>query len=325
MKKRVLKSLLRICIGILFALLAGWFYIAQPSFSSNERSVAQVDSARLREHVKKLSVDFHPRNYGELKNLNATADYIRGHFAAAGAEVEMQRYTIGKREYVNVIAHFASRADAKKVIVGAHYDSYDDTPGADDNASGVAGLIELAYLIGKQPRKVAVDLVAYTLEEPPYFKSDEMGSRVHARSIIAEMESLVGVIVLEMIGYFSDEWGTQNYPVPLLHLWYPNRGNFMAVVGSLQQRSFTKKVKLLMKGATDLPIYSINAPSALPGVDFSDHASYWPEEINAVMVTNTAFFRNKEYHRADDTLNRLDYKRMGDVVVAVAAVLDGFE
>ena len=148
-----------------------------------------------------------------------------------------------------------------------------------------------------------------------------MGSAIHAESIAGEKSNITGVIVLEMVGCFNDEKGSQSYPSLLLRAFYPRRGNFIAVAGRWDQGDWIKAVKVGMLGSTDLPVYSIRAPSALPGIDFSDHFNYWPYGIKAVMVTDTSFYRNKAYHESEDTADRLDYDRMSMVVVAVFEAL----
>jgi len=274
----------------------------------------------MRDHVVALSEEFHPRRFENPQNLNRCAAYIATHLKAAGATVEMQDFVVGAVSYRNVIGRFGA-GKAKKIIVGAHYDSCAETPGADDNASGVAGLLELAWLIGKDPPDAEIELVAYTLEEPPFFGGQQMGSAVHAASVAAEKDKIIGVIALEMIGYFSDEAGSQTYPMPVMKGYYPTRGNFITVVSRWDQGNWISEVKAGMQGATDLPVYSFRGPAAISGVDFSDHRNYWPHGIPAAMVTNTAFYRNKNYHTEHDTHERLDYRRMGKVVVGVYAAL----
>ena len=165
--------------------------------------------------------------------------------------------------------------------------------------------------------KHTVELVAYCTEEPPCFASEHMGSSHHARSLAEQKISVKAMIALEMIGFFSDDRNSQNYPVPLLRLFYPSRGNFISIVGDARQRLLIRKVKRCMNGATDLSVYSILAPASLPGVDFSDHRNYWENNFPAVMVTDTAFYRNHRYHQAGDTADRLDYERMAKVIVCV--------
>jgi len=270
----------------------------------------------LKLHVSALSQTFHPRDYLHEAILTKCADYITRHFAKAGAAVESQVFEVGGRQYRNVIGRFGV-GKGSKVVVGAHYDSCGDTPGADDNASGIAALIELAYLTGRDAPRREVELVAYVLEEPPFFRTPQMGSAIHAKSIAAEKTNIAGVIVLEMVGYFRDERGSQSYPSGLFRALYPSEGNFIAVAGRWDQGDWIEAVKVGMKGTTALPVYSIRAPAALPGIDFSDHINYWPYGIKAVMVTDTGFYRNTAYHGHYDTLERLDYGRMAKVVVAV--------
>ncbi|HTD23617.1 MAG TPA: M28 family peptidase [Terriglobales bacterium] len=190
-------------------------------------------------------------------------------------------------------------------------------PGADDNASGIAGLIELAYLLGKEELQTPVELVAYTLEEPPFFRTEQMGSAVHAESLVEEHAKLRAMLCLEMIGYFSDQPDSQDYPLPELKALYPNKGNFIALVGTMQEIELLRRVKRAMMATNDLPLRSINAPRNLVGVDFSDHLNYWNRSFPALMITDTAFYRNKRYHHPEDVLNTLDFNRMAKVVQQV--------
>lgn len=316
MIKQLFTSLKRITITLTIVLLATWAYLAQPTLAKGEPTSPAIDEQRLQDIVKKLSIDFHPRNFRNTKNLEATAAYIQKHFVAAGGTVTIQSFEVSGNTYKNVRCHFGT-TESPTVIIGAHYDSHGNTPGADDNASGVAGLIELAYLLGQNTPDGNFELVAYTLEEPPFFATKHMGSHFHAEAIRDEGTAIAGVIVLEMIGYFTDEFGSQDYPALLFKLIYPNTGNFIAVVGKMDQRAFTKQVKVGMQGANDLPIRSINAPAGIPGIDFSDHRNYWKFGYDAVMITDTAFYRNTAYHEAHDTWDRLDYGKMSKVVQGV--------
>jgi Zn-dependent M28 family amino/carboxypeptidase len=228
---------------------------------------------------------------------------------------------------------------APLLVIGAHYDSHGDasaggqlprgysadthTPGADDNASGVAGLIELARLLGRTPQKRPIELVAYALEEPPHFRTEHMGSVWHAQSLTDTHRDVELMISLEMIGTFNDASDSQSYPLPGMQHLYSDRGDFIAVVGMMGDFTMSRRVKALMLGASDLPVYSINAPRLIPGIDFSDHRSYWGQGMPAVMVTDTAFMRNKHYHQASDTYEKLDYTRMAKVVQGVYAVTQG--
>lgn len=316
MKKRLILSALRILSAVAIIVTLAGCLMSQPTMRKNQHSAVTVDPERLRSHVTTISETFYPRDWLHETNLSKCADYICGHFTNTSAVVHSQSVAAHGREYRNVVARFGVGRGAK-LIIGAHYDACEETPGADDNASGVAALIELAYLLECNPPDREIELVAYVLEEPPFFRTPMMGSAVHAASIATEKEAIVGVIVLEMVGYFSEERGSQSYPSLLLKLLYPSRGNFIAVVGRWDQGQWVKRVKVGMKGTTDLPVYSIRAPAVVPGIDFSDHLNYWPLGINAIMITDTAFYRNKMYHEKGDTADRLDYERMSKVVVAV--------
>lgn len=220
-----------------------------------------------------------------------------------------------------MIAKFGPDSGAV-IIVGAHYDTYANLPGADDNASGVAGLLELAKLLSTATLPTQVHLVAYTLEEPPYFATQHMGSYVHAASL-QELDVKL-MISLEMIGYFSEEENSQRYPINAMKLLYPSKGNFIAIVDEITgQRG--AELKAAINKYTGLPAHSINAPRAMRGIDFSDHRNYWAFGIPAVMVTDTAFYRNDAYHTAEDTHDRLNYELMAEVVYGVFKYLAEFE
>jgi Zn-dependent M28 family amino/carboxypeptidase len=311
-----------IVVAFLLPIALFWIVMAQPSFSANQKSDMSVDTGRLREHVLALSEKYYPRSYANISNLNMCADYVMAHFKQAGADTTAQEFRVGNNSYRNVIGFFGPDS-TDRIVVGAHYDAYNGTPGADDNSSGVAGLIELAYLLGKADLDSKVELVAYTLEEPPFFRTADMGSAHHARSLKDQQVEVRAMIALEMIGFFSDEKNSQSFPIPMLKLFYPSRGNFIAVVGRLGQRRIVRQVKKHMKGTTDLPVYSINAPAFVPGIDFSDHGSYWKHGYDAVMITDTAFYRNSRYHESKDTADSLDYERMSKVVVSVFEAVQG--
>ncbi len=306
-EKRNIHPFIIVCIGLL---------VTQSSCTHYRLTEEQIPEARLIEHVSVLSEKLIPRDHWHTNNLDRCADYIAEHFKRAGAAVEMQAFEANDRIYKNVIATFGPSTPSR-IVVGAHYDAYGEYPGADDNASGVAGLIELGYLLGQADLRQQVELVAFTLEEPPYFRTENMGSAHYALGLHKAEVDIKAMICLEMIGFFSDEKNSQQFPSPLVKWFYPNRGNYIAVVGSLGDRKLIKQVKGSMKGATDLPVHSMSAPKSFPGLDFSDHLNFWDQGYTAVMVTDTAFYRNPNYHTADDTLQRLDFDRMAKVVLGV--------
>ena len=312
-------------IAIVFMLLVvvlvgTWILLARPALKPGgvvAEAVVKADPARLKRHVEKISLSFFPRSYAMVENLNGVADYIASRFDAAGAKVRHQVFSAAGNAYRNVIAEFGPDSDAV-IVVGAHYDSAGDLPAADDNASGVAGLLELARLLGETQPDVKIMLVGFCLEEEPFFYTAQRGSAVFAKSLAEKHKRVKIMISLEMIGYFSDEAGSQDYPIGLLKLFYPDKGNFIAVVDRIFGGS-ARQIKKIMRAHSGIPVCSINAPSSMPGIDRSDHKSFWDLGYPAVMITDTAFYRNKAYHTAADTADRLDYARMAQVVDGVFA------
>ncbi|HYW71528.1 MAG TPA: M28 family peptidase, partial [Pyrinomonadaceae bacterium] len=289
------RRLIRISL-ILLAVMAAfgvvtWFWVTEPLFSQPQATpTIAVDPARLETNVRELSQTLAPRDQKHPANLDRAAGYIRGRLGETGGRLSDQPFTLSGNTYRNVICSFGPESK-ERIIVGAHYDSYHEYAAADDNASGVAGLIELAWLLSRANLPLQVDLVAYTLEEPPYFGTPHMGSVVHADSLRKEGIKVRAMLSLEMIGYFSDAPDSQNFPLSLLRAFYPSQGNFIAVIGSLGEGGLTRRVKRAMISSSSLPVYSINAPRFVPGVDFSDHLSYWKAGYDAFMITDTAFYR----------------------------------
>jgi hypothetical protein len=316
-----LKIMLYVLAAAVLLIIALCLYVTQPLIrTANISSKVSVDPARLEAHVRALSESFIPRNEVHPENLDRCAAYIRREFESAQARVSEQPFTVFGRTYRNVIAQFGPETK-EVVVVGAHYDAAGPFPGADDNASGVAGLLELARLLDNAQLPVRVDLVAYTLEEPPHFSSDQMGSAVHAKALKRDGAAVRVMFSLEMIGYFSDAPDSQKYPISALSLLYSTKGNFISVIGEIGAGTLVRRIKRSMAEATSLPVYSINAPRMVPGIDFSDHLSYWREGYPAVMITDTAFYRNANYHTIRDTAEKLDYRRMSQVVEGVYAAV----
>lgn len=315
--------MLFIILIFLLLLIGLWFWVTQPLLSrATQTSERTVDPVRLQAHVRKLSAELGPRDESHVDNLDRVAAYIKDEFSQTSALVSEQAYDVRGRSYRNVIAQYGPDSE-ERIVVGAHYDTAGPLPGADDNASGVAGLLELAHLLARQQPPLRVELVAFTLEEPPYFRTTKMGSSIHARSLRVQNKRVRAMLCLEMIGYFSDAPNSQHFPGVALSAFYPATGNFVGVVGRLGDWPLVRKTKAAMRNAAPLPVYSINAPSFVTGVDFSDHASYWSAGYSAVMITDTAFYRNRYYHTAQDTEEKLDYKRMAMVVEGVyAAVIE---
>jgi Zn-dependent M28 family amino/carboxypeptidase len=304
-------------LGLLVAVLAlalgGLVCVTVQPMGQGERTgpVVHAEPARLEASVRRLASK--PRGYKNVENLDAVAAWIEEQLPKPTEQVwEVEGHT-----YRNVSALFGPPGNGPRVVVGAHYDTADGLPGADDNASGVAGTLELARLFSQAPPPGRVEVVFWSLEEPPWFRKPEMGSARHADALADAGVEVRAALSLEMIGFFSDAEGSQHFPSPVLKLFYPTTASYIAIVGDTQQRSLVRTVKAAMRGASDLPVDSINAPTLIPGIDWSDHRSYWAHGWPAVMVTDTAMNRNANYHEATDLPETLDYVRMAKVVEGV--------
>jgi Zn-dependent M28 family amino/carboxypeptidase len=270
---------------------------------------------RLTRHVRALAEDIGPRSYLDLESLERVASYVEERLGAAGVETRRQEFRYRGETYFNVLGEVEGTGSSNEaLLIGAHYDTVLGSPGADDNASAVAGMIELARLSAVSPLPLTVKFAAFTLEEPPAFRSSRMGSMVCARKLREEGARLRGMVSLEMIGYYSDEPNSQYYPLPGFGLRYPSRGNFIAFVGDMASKRFTREVRDAFRARSTLPVESLNTLSLVPGVDFSDHRSFWKQGYRAFMVTDTAFYRNPHYHAPSDLPGTLDFERMAELV-----------
>ena len=275
----------------------------------------QVES-RLRDTVSYLSEKIGERSYLDVGKLGMAANFIEKNFDSFGCLIEKQAFSYRSNTYYNVwteVKGTGAPADGI-IVIGAHYDSAVGTPGADDNASGVAGMLELARLAAGNPLKRTVRFVAFALEEPPAFMSRYMGSYSYAKGLRDEGVKVHGMISLEMLGYFCSTEGCQLYPSSLFSLFYPGRGDFISFVGNLSSRGFTREVEKAFREVSPFPIESLSAPAFIPGVDFSDHRNFWKFGYPAFMITDTAFYRNPNYHSPGDTAETLDYKKSAELI-----------
>lgn len=270
---------------------------------------------RLYRDVEFLTSINPPRNFQNIQSLENSVSYIDKEFTKIGAIPEIQTWEAWGNTYKNVIASYNS-LKSRRLIVGAHYDVAGDQPGADDNASAVAGLLETARLVFEHQPEIdyRVDFVAYCLEEPPFFGLNSMGSYVHAKSLYDNKANVIGMICYEMIGYFSDEPESQPFPSPELAKLYPHVANFIIVVGIEKHKNFNKKVFELMAKDSGVDVQIINFPSGDGLAGLSDQRSYWKFGYPALMINDTSFIRNPNYHTKSDTIETLDFKKMTEVI-----------
>ena len=276
-------------------------------------------SSRARRVVEVLARDFPSRNGLGAGNLSRAAEFIENEFVALGFEVESQAYGTYSTRVKNLIVEKHGRNAAKSsIIIGAHYDTVINSPGADDNASGVAGLLEMARLLRDYPNERTIQLVAFTLEEPPYFYTGKMGSRMYAKRLKIDKTRVQLMISLEMIGYAGNDM-RQTYPFPLMRTLgrYPRTGNFIGVVGNIRTRRLVKAVREAIRQGCSIGVESLSAPGFLPPLNLSDHSSFWKYGFPALMITDTAFLRNPNHHYPTDTDNTLNYAFLAEVVKGV--------
>jgi Zn-dependent M28 family amino/carboxypeptidase len=273
--------------------------------------------SRLYEDVRYLTAIRPFRNCENPDSLKTASDYIRAELQVAGLQVEDQSWMADGIDYTNLIATF-NAGKPKRLVVGAHYDVCGDQPGADDNASAVAGLLETTRLLGenKPALDYQIDLVAFCLEEPPFFDSQYMGSYVHAQHLYNNNIEVIGMLCYEMIGYFSDQPGSQSFPADAYSLadQYPNIGDFIMVVGKADLYNFNSRIKTLMADQATVDVQQIDFPANEGLANMSDHINYWKFGYPALMINDTSFLRNPNYHLPTDTADTLDYPKMTEVV-----------
>lgn len=286
----------------------------------------QSDTKRLYDDVEFLTSIKPARNYRNIQSLEAASRYIYEELHKLSFDqIEYQEFTVrGGEKYRNVSALYKGSSE-ERIIIGAHYDVCGDQPGADDNASAVAGMLETARLIQEYQQKekltYTLEFVGYCLEEPPFFATEEMGSAVHARQMLQEGIPVKYMIAYEMIGYFSDAPNSQNFPDPALKSMFPSTGNFIVIAGNSAQKEVAESLTARMRKHCTVPVYPVALPVTNGLAMLSDHRSYAKHGYNAVMVNDTSFLRNPHYHMPTDTIDTLDFKRMGDVVDGVTGLL----
>jgi Zn-dependent M28 family amino/carboxypeptidase len=325
--RRIWRTLGLILLFLIMALVGAILYMtSMPGRSFNGAlSPLSPEESQIRnnltQHVNYLAGTIGERNVIAYEPLQKTAQYIQDSLKSQGYQVSSQEYTVQMRKVRNLIAEIPGASKANEiVVVGAHYDTVYDCPGADDNTSGVAGLLELARLLKDSHPSRTIRFVAFVNEEPPWFQTEDMGSLVYAEEAHKRKDRIAAGIALETIGMYLDAEGTQQYPAGLNAL-YPSKGNFIAFVGNLGSHSLVRNAVRSFRAAVQFPSEGSAVPAAIPGVGWSDHWSFWQEGYDAIMVTDTAPFRNRNYHEPSDTPNTLNYDRMARVVHGLVRVV----
>jgi hypothetical protein len=328
-----------IAVGIVLLLVAVGLFIAweqmihMPGESyQGELSPLEAPQVQLRgsleTDVTHLATTIGERNLAHYPELLQAADYVEQRFQEFGFDVHRQTFQVNGMDCHNLEVEIAGAEKPKEiVVVGAHYDTAPGTPGANDNASGVAALLAIAGRLRRAAPSRTLRFVAFTNEEPPYFQTPDMGSWVYARRCSQLSENLVAVISLETIGYYRDEPGSQVYPPPF-SAFYPSEGDFIAVVGNVGSRPLVREVVDSFRRHAKFPSEGGAVPGEIIGIGWSDHWSFWQEGYQGVMITDTAPFRYPYYHHPQDLPDKLDFDRMTRVVdglVPVVAELAGIE
>ncbi|MFZ5450110.1 MAG: M28 family peptidase [Thermodesulfobacteriota bacterium] len=276
----------------------------------------------LEEHLSFLSVELGERSIYRPENLKAAEDYVFQRFADMGYIPRRQTFIYMREQVSNIIV--GDEKPSGYYLLGAHFDTVAGTPGADDNASGVAVLLEVARLARNLTLPRPWAFVGFTCEEPPAFFTPYMGSRVYAKKARRERHQILGMLCLEMVGYYSQTPGSQSLPLSLRLLGYPTTGNFIGLVSDGRSRPLLKRLEAAIKGGCRLPAVTLAVPLGghiLPEVRLSDHANFWDEGYPAIMLTDTAFMRNANYHGPGDVMERLDLDAMTELTLGLVNFL----
>lgn len=306
---------------------------AESGLSIDKANLVKVEK-NLKNVVTQLAKEIGHRNVLNYKELQLSSKFIQTSFVDIGYEYGLERYNVVKRrgydiyaskkmkpilEVENVVA-IKKGVSSKTIVIGAHYDSVIGSPGADDNATGVAVLLELARLLKNLDLHYTIKFVAFVNEEPPYFQTKEMGSYVSAELSHRRGENIVGMISLESLGFYSHEKGSQDYPFPL-NLVYPSEGNFISFVGNRDSRSLIREAIHAFRKTNTLPSEGASLPSVIKEIGFSDQWSYWQFGYQAFMLTDTAHLRNPHYHKDTDTIDKIDYNTMATLTLGMVEVV----
>ncbi len=281
--------------------------------------------ANLRLHVDRLAGLIGPRTLNRPTSIAATVGYIRNQWTEMGYAIADEAFDALGKPATNLVVEQPGHAHGDEIVLlGAHYDTVEMTPGADDNASAIAVLLEVSRILHGHVGDRTARYVAFACEEAPYFNFDAMGSQHHARQARHRGEKIVGMLCLEMVGYFRDDLGSQEVPATIpypLRSLFPKRGNFLAAVANLSSWRLGWTFRRGFKQGTRLPLFSIALPERVREIRRSDNSSFWDQRYPALMLTDTSFLRNPHYHLPSDLPATLDYPRMVEVVAGVAAAM----
>jgi hypothetical protein len=312
-----------------YSLIILWALLSQCSGLSTTPTAPTAPKPEIPVSVKRLTADVQtlasldpPRNHQNVSSLDRAADYIFKEFKKCTTQVEVQRYQVNDKEYKNVIASFGPMK-GKRIIVGAHYDVCGDQPGADDNGTGAAAVLELARLLSalKPKLKRRIDLVAYSLEEPPYFRTPYMGSAIHAASLAKAKVKVHVMISIDMIGYFSETGKPHRLVSSFIKPGTVIPGNTTGILGKKGEEKITDTLKKHITENSNIAVLALNLPLGTRGLDFSDHLNYWKHTYPAVMITNFMVCPNFNYHKPTDTIEKLNFEKIAEIVKGLYFVL----
>ena len=319
---------LSISIGVIL-LVVGFFFFRMVSMpgktysgSLPELEGEEEETARnLQRHVGKLAHEIGERNYIAYAGLLAAAEYLEKTLGELGYKVRSQTFDIPSGVVRNLEVELPGKAQPEEIVViGGHYDSVVGCPGADDNATGSAAVIELARIFAQKRLQKTIRFVLFVNEEDPHFQTPTMGSLVYANELHERGDNVVAMFSLESIGYFSGQADSQNYPFPL-SFFYPDQGNFIGFVGNLRSRGLVRQSVDVFRNNCVFPSEGVAALEIIPGIGWSDHWAFWKFGYKALMVTDTAPFRNPHYHLETDTIETIDYASMARIVSGLEAVI----
>jgi len=309
--------------GLILLLLILCSCVTNKREDTKKKSTIEINKEfvlSVKKTLKNIITTEKPRNYKNVEVLNSVASYIKTELHKVCDSTLYQPFLVEGNEYKNVIGSIGIE-HKERIIIGAHYDVCGNSDGADDNASGVVGLLELAKKLSKEELKYRIDFVAYTLEEPPFFRTNKMGSYVHAKWLKDNNIPVKGMLCLESIGYFSDKPNSQDFPIAGMSLKYGDTGDFITVVQEFKAKEFSNQVSEVMEEISLIKTENFKGSATVQGVDFSDHLNYWKFNYDAVMITNTAFFRNKNYHTDGDKIEALNFDKMSLVIEQVCQTI----